>query len=252
MAVFVMVKEAFKLKSATGGIVGAICTGVKRGTYSNESGLGSATTPYAAVESDNAIKPAGLGSMNPLFVGIMCLATGLMIVSSGIYMKPGMSDSGLVMVKNAFSSVVPWFPYVLCVIITMISLSLCISSAFNAQNVYQHYFGKKTNIIYILIQFLSVLFSAYAKSTDDVVMIADVLYMSIAIPNIACLFLARRVIKDFYEANKVLLPGETKGLVVEKKKTKSKSSPLSSSEDRETTKKKLSAPPPEEEEDTEE
>ncbi|MDR2077636.1 MAG: alanine:cation symporter family protein, partial [Rickettsiales bacterium] len=84
MALITMVKEAFKIKSATGGIIGAICTGVKRGTYSNESGLGSATTPYAAMNSDNPLKPASLGSLNPIFVGIMCLATGLIIVSSGI------------------------------------------------------------------------------------------------------------------------------------------------------------------------
>ncbi|MDR1494538.1 MAG: alanine:cation symporter family protein [Rickettsiales bacterium] len=208
LAIWVMLREAFRLKSATGGIIGALCTGVQRGTFSNEAGLGTATTPYAAMESDNIVKPAGLGSMNPLFVGIVCLATGLIIVSSGIYLNPAVSDSGIVMVKNAFSTAFSWFPYVLCVIIPMLSLSLCISSAFNAQNVYQHYFGKKTTIIYFLIQFLLILSSAFTNP-EDVMKIADVLYMSIAIPNIICLLLVREIIKKTYETNKNALFGDS-------------------------------------------
>ncbi|MDR2778102.1 MAG: alanine:cation symporter family protein [Rickettsiales bacterium] len=207
MAVLTMVKEAFKIKSVTGGIVGAICTGVKRGTYSNESGLGSATTPYAAMNSANPLKQAGLGSLNPIFVGLMCMATGLIIVSSGIYLDPN-SGNGIVMVKNAFSSVFSWFPYILSTIIPLLSLSLCISSAFGAQNVYQYYFGRKTIFLYFILQFTAILSSAFIN-LDEIIMVADTLYLSIAVPNIICLFLSRKIIKATYEENRKKLTVKT-------------------------------------------
>jgi AGCS family alanine or glycine:cation symporter len=139
----------------------------------------------------------------------MCLATGLIIVSSGIYLDPN-AGSGVVMVKNAFSSVFSWFPYILSVIIPMLSMSLCISSAFGAQNVYQYYFGRKTIFIYFLVQFTAILSSAFIR-LDEIIMVADTLYLSIAIPNIICLFLSRKVIKTMYEENRKKLVSQASG-----------------------------------------
>lgn len=56
IALLTIIKEAFNLKSATGGIIGTISVGIRRGVYSYESDLGSATTPYAATKTDNPIK----------------------------------------------------------------------------------------------------------------------------------------------------------------------------------------------------
>lgn len=197
LAFYTIIKEAFKLKSATGGIVGALCTGIKRGAYSNEAGLGAATTPYAAMESDNPIKQASIGSLNPFFVGIMCLATGLIIISSGVYSG---NSNGIVLVSDAFGTVFSWFPYILSILIPLLSFSLCVSSTFNAQNVYQYYFGKKTNFIFIMVQFIMILTAAFVD-LDEIIMLADTLYLSIALPNIICLFFSRNMIRDFYKEN---------------------------------------------------
>ena len=79
-AILTIIKEAFELKSVTGGIIGAISIGVRRGIYSCESGLGTYTTPYAATKSNNPIKEAQLGSLNPLFSSLMCLITGIIVI----------------------------------------------------------------------------------------------------------------------------------------------------------------------------
>lgn len=201
LAFYTIIKEAFKIKSATGGIIGALCTGIKRGTYSNEAGLGAATTPYAAMESDNPIKQASIGSLDPFFVGIMCFATGLIIISSGVY-SGNSSSNGIVLVSDAFGTVFSWFPYILSILIPLLSFSLCVSSTFNAQNVYQYYFGKKTDFIFIIIQFIMILTAAFVN-LDEIVMLADTLYLSIALPNIICLFISRKMIRDFYKENRV-------------------------------------------------
>lgn len=192
--IYIIVKEAFSLKSLGGGIMGSICAGVKRAVYTNEAGLGTSTTPYTANKSDNCIKQAGIGSLNPFFVSVMCLLTGLAVVITGVYDG---GSNGVLMVKEAFSSVSHWFTYILVIEIILISFSLSLSSAFYIQNIYLYIFGKKTLIICYLLQlFISV--SAVALDLNEIVVMADTLYLSIAIPNLICLFCARKKIKEIY------------------------------------------------------
>lgn len=196
-AILTIIKDAFTLQSATGGIIGAICTGVKRGIYSNESGLGSATTPYAAMKSNNYIKQAAIGALNPFFVSIICFLTGLVIIVSGTYLNVD-GANGIILTKNAFATVFPWFPYILSIIILILSISICISSAFNAENVYLYYFSKKTIFIYILLQF-SILMCGVFFDLNQIIDMADTLYLSIGLPNLICLFSARKIIKQIYQ-----------------------------------------------------
>lgn len=197
-AIYTILIEAFKLKSVTGGIVGAICTGIQRGIYSSEAGLGAATTPYVASSSGNPIKRASVGALNPLFVSMMCLLTGLIIVSSGAYVD-GL-ENGVVLVNKSFLSVASWFPYILNVVIFLLSTSVCISSAFNAQNLYNYCFGKKTTFVFMVLQFVAIISTVYLD-LNKVISIGDTLYLSIAIPNILCLFLVRKTIKNTYLEN---------------------------------------------------
>jgi AGCS family alanine or glycine:cation symporter len=194
-SILIIIKEAFRLRSVTGGIVGAMCTGIKRGIFSNEAGLGSSTTPYTITKAKNALKPASIGSLNPFFVSIICVATGLIIVSSDVYLS-GDGGNGIVLTKNAFASVFSWFPYVLTFIITLLAISIGISSAFNSQIIYEHFLGKKTLFVYRIILFL-VMMSSNFLDLNEVINMVDTFYLSIAIPNIICLFLSRNIIKNY-------------------------------------------------------
>jgi Na+/alanine symporter len=149
------------------------------------------------MNGDNIIKQAGIGSLNPFFVSILCFVTGLIVVSSGVYLRPE-DGVNMVMVRNAFATASNRFTYALSIVVPLLSLSLCISSAFNVQNVYQYYFGRKTTVICILLQFVLITSSARI-STKDVITIADNLYLSIAVPNILCLFLTAKTIKTTYK-----------------------------------------------------
>ncbi len=199
IALLTIIKEAFNLKSATGGIIGAISVGIRRGVYSYESGLGSATTPYAATKTDNPIKEAYLGALNPIVAGLMCLITGIVVVSTKSHLN-SVDANGFNIMVGSFSSVSKWFPYILTIIITLTSFSLCLSVVFNALNVYQYYFGKKTTFIFMIIQFLVIL-TTTSGDFNMIVMVCDTLYLSIALPNIICLFLSRKTIKNLYDEN---------------------------------------------------
>lgn len=199
IALVTIVKEAFRLKSVSGGIIGTISVGIRRGIYSYESGLGSATTPYAATKSNNPIKEAYLGMLNPIVAGLMCLVTGIVVVTSNSYLTATNTD-GFFIILDSFASVHKWFPCILLFIMALTSFSLCLNLVFNTLNVCQYYFGRKTTPIFMVVQFLIILI-ATSGDFSMIAIVCDTLYLSIALPNITCLLISRKTIKDIYNEN---------------------------------------------------
>ncbi len=91
-AVFSLVIEhAFTTTAASGGFLGAtvklaVQTGVARGVFSNESGLGSAPIAAAAAQTKHPVTQA-LVSMTQTFIDtlVVCSVTGFVIISSGMW-----------------------------------------------------------------------------------------------------------------------------------------------------------------------
>lgn len=129
----------------------------------------------------------------------MCLITGIVVVSTKSYLN-SVDANGFNIMVGSFSSVSKWFSYILTIIITLTSFSLCLSVVFNALNVYQYYFGKKTTFIFMIMQFLVIL-TTISGDFSMIVMVCDTLYLSIALPNIIGLFLSRKTIKNLYDEN---------------------------------------------------
>lgn len=112
-AVFV---DAFTGTAAGGGFAGAaiillIQTGVSRGLFSNESGLGSAPMAAAAAKTPHPVQQ-GLVQMTQTFIDtiIMVTLTGLMLVATGVWNAGDSPDdqiSPALMVGEAFNTVLP-------------------------------------------------------------------------------------------------------------------------------------------------
>lgn len=83
-----IVESAFGLRAVSGGVLGAIFasmqSGVARGIFSNEAGLGSAPIAAAAAKTNSPARQ-GLVTMTGTFIDtiIVCTMTGLTIVMSG-------------------------------------------------------------------------------------------------------------------------------------------------------------------------
>ncbi|WP_373778219.1 alanine/glycine:cation symporter family protein [Glaesserella sp.] len=89
-----IVEAAFNPQAALGGAVGftvlkAIQSGVARGIFSNEAGLGSAPIAAAAAHTKEPVRQ-GLISMTGVFLDtiIVCSMTGLVIVMTGVWTGP--------------------------------------------------------------------------------------------------------------------------------------------------------------------
>ena len=107
VAVFLafIVRDAFGLEAAGGGIAGAMLNGVKRGLFSNEAGMGSAPN-IAAVATPDPHHPSSQGFVQALGVFIdtilVCTATALLILLSGV-MVPGSELTGTPLTQTAMT-----------------------------------------------------------------------------------------------------------------------------------------------------
>lgn len=105
-ALALIVKSAFGLEQAVGGIAGAMLNGVKRGLFSNEAGMGSAPN-IAAAATPNPHHPSSQGMVQALGVFIdtllICTATGVMILLSGA-LVPGGELTGTPLTQAALTA----------------------------------------------------------------------------------------------------------------------------------------------------
>ena len=79
-------REAFNSHSAFGGLFGAVVmSGVKRGLYSNEAGIGSAPNAAASAVVSHPVKQ-GLAQMLSVFIDtlLICTATAMILLCSGL------------------------------------------------------------------------------------------------------------------------------------------------------------------------
>jgi AGCS family alanine or glycine:cation symporter len=110
---------AFTADGISGGVVGVLIVGFKRAAFSNEAGVGSAAIAHSAVKTDHPISEGIVSLLEP-FVDtiVVCTMTALVLVFTGFASDTnGMEGSALT--SAAFSSVVPWFKYILLITIVL-------------------------------------------------------------------------------------------------------------------------------------
>ena len=109
-AVATIVHGAFDPMAVTGGVVGsffvAMQSGIARGIFSNEAGLGSAPIAAAAAKTKEPVRQ-GLVSMTGTFIDtiIICTMTGLAIVLTGAWQVDNLE--GVQVTTYAFQNGLP-------------------------------------------------------------------------------------------------------------------------------------------------
>ena len=94
-ALGLIVIEAFSFDSAVaGGLVGVILTGIKRGAFSNEAGIGTEALIHGAAKTSHPVKQGLIAMTGPIFdTLIMCTLTAVIILISGVYQTSDSSRS---------------------------------------------------------------------------------------------------------------------------------------------------------------
>lgn len=119
-----IISEAFGLREATGGAVGAaIMQGVRRGLFSNEAGMGSVPNAAATASVSHPAKQGLVQSLGVFFdTIIICSATAFMIILAGVYDTA--EQEGIVLTQASLDALVgSWAPYFIAVSIFFFAFS---------------------------------------------------------------------------------------------------------------------------------
>lgn len=185
-----VIEGAFNGTAAVGGFAGAtimltLRSGIARGLYSNESGLGSAPIVAAAAKTKWPAEQ-GLISMTGTFIDtiIICTLTGLTIIVSGVWMGP---ENGAAMTQSAFAtSYGRMAPYILTISLTLFAFTTIIGWNYYGERCWAYLFGTKTIKLY-RIGYIIILASAVFIKLEAIWALADIVNGLMAIPNLIAL-----------------------------------------------------------------
>ncbi len=197
-AILTVVNSALNPWAVGGGAVGeAIRWGVARGLFSNEAGLGSSPMAHAAARTNEPVREGLVAMMEPFIdTLIICSMTGLVIIVTGAYIDRPEELKGAALTAHAFSQVLgqggAWVVgFGLC----LFAFSTMISWSYYGDRSTYFLFGEKAVMPYRVLYTVAVVLGA-AVPLNLVWNIADSMNLLMAIPNLICLVLLAKLVKD--------------------------------------------------------
>ena len=196
--------QAFSPLAAFGGFLAVMIQGVRRASFSNEAGLGSAAIAHSAAKTDEPVREGLVAMIGPTIdTHLVCTMTALAILITGANLDPQFTNSdGLVGVKMtalAFSSLGSWMPYALTVAIAIFAYSTVISWSYYGERATEYLFGDKLggNAIRLYkFAYVFIIILGPLLSVENVVEFADLMLLSMAFPNILGMMYMSKVVKE--------------------------------------------------------
>jgi len=206
--VFAMIlSEAFDFQAIFGGMAGsAVVIGIKRGLFSNEAGMGSAPNAAASASVSHPAKQ-GMGQVISVFIDtlLICSATAMMLLLSGVQGEAGVLD-GIPFVQKAISANVgTWGIHFITASIFAFAFSSLIGNYYYAES---NILFIKNNKVLLFVFRCTCLLAVFLGAQADFSLVwnlADITMGCMAIVNIIAILLlgniALKVLKD-YETQK--------------------------------------------------
>lgn len=187
--------DAFSGLAVAGGAIGTvIATGVRRGAFSNEAGIGTESMAHGAAKTNEPVREGLVAMMGPVIDTLfICTATALIILVSGVWQTT--DSSGVTMTIAAFNATVPAGTWLLMICIFFFSASTILSYSYYGSKCLgfligadkQHYYN------YIIVVMLVV---ASVLSLDAMVGLIDGAFALMAIPTmVSALILSPKVMQ---------------------------------------------------------
>jgi AGCS family alanine or glycine:cation symporter len=203
-AIQLVCANAFNIRSAGGGFLGfaavkmmaAARSGVARGLFSNESGMGSAPIVAAAAQTKNPVRQALVSSTGTFWdTVVICLLTGLVIISS-LLAHPELQVDGLngeALTRLAFNQIPMVGNFILTFGLITFAFSTLFGWSYYGEKGIEYLLGTRGIVpyrcVFILVAFLGVI-----PSLNVVWNIANILNALMAIPNLVAVLLLSGVI----------------------------------------------------------
>jgi len=187
---------AFHPDAMKGGFIGVMMMGFRRASFSNEAGIGSASIAHSASKTDRPVSEGFVSLLEPFIdTVIVCTMTALVLVFTGYAADPhGLTGSSLT--NAAFTSVFPWFDWVLMVAIILFAYATMISWSYYGMKSWAYLFGEKNWIKQLFnILFMVCTVIGTVSGLGAVVDFSDMMILGMAFPNIIGLLIMSKEVK---------------------------------------------------------
>ncbi|MBL7856442.1 MAG: alanine:cation symporter family protein [Cyclobacteriaceae bacterium] len=187
----------FHGEPALGGIVGGlIIAGVRRASFSNEAGIGTAPMALGASKSSEPIREGLVSMISPAIDTLLvCTLTALAILVTGVWQTSG--ANGVTLTATAFESSLGGTGKILLLICAFFfAVTSLFSYSYYGNKAASFLFGVKSGKWYNYIYLLTIILGAIL-SMQDVMNIIDVAYALMAFPTmISGFILAPKVMQE--------------------------------------------------------
>ncbi|MDP0491786.1 MAG: alanine/glycine:cation symporter family protein [Verrucomicrobiota bacterium JB023] len=215
-AIGMIISEAFTPRATvTGGILAAVIWGMRRATFSNEAGIGSAPIAHSAVRTRKPASEGIVALLEPFIdTVVVCSMTSLILVCSMEFNADstafnvgakefvfGTGDNnstgfGIQFTSAAFETVHSSFKYVLFLCVLLFAFSTLITWSYYGLQAWQFLFGrsKVVDLIYKVI-FCLVIIAGASASMSNAIDFSDASLFAMSIPNLIGVYLLIPIIR---------------------------------------------------------
>lgn len=201
-AIFAIIQSAFSSKSFIGGIAGTavtigIRTGISRGLFTNEAGLGSIPMTSAASACDSPMKQGLISMTGPFWdTVVICAITGIVIVSSMLHYPFEYTNIAADrLCFAAFSKLPFWGGEILSLSLVLFAFATIIGWCYYGECCVHFLSGSRGIRIYQLL-YIVFIYLGMVIPLQFVWEISDLLNSLMAIPNLICLWLLKKEVSS--------------------------------------------------------
>lgn len=207
-------RGAFTPAAATGGMVGYILTtlrtGVSRGVFTNEAGMGTAALAHGSASVRHPVQQGLMGIMEVfLDTIVICTMTALVILCSGVEIPYGTEMPELT--SFAFSAVLgDWVQVVIAASLCLFAFATILGWGLYGTRCAQYLFGCAVGKRFAWLQAATVILGAVLQ-TSTVWLLAETVNGLMAIPNLIALFLLSPEICRLMKQYQVIIGSHANG-----------------------------------------
>ena len=191
-----IVTDAFTGLAVAGGAIGTvIATGVRRGAFSNEAGIGTESMAHGAAKTKEPIREGLVAMVGPIIDTLLiCTCTALIILISGVW--EGGNSNGVTMTANAFKQTIPSVGlYILITCIFFFSVTTIFSYSYYGSKCLGYLIGAERQHWYNYIIVVMTVFASVV-SLDAMIGLVDGAFAMMAIPTtVSTIILAPKVMQ---------------------------------------------------------
>ena len=194
---------AFQPRSVTGGLVGSMLltmrSGVARGIFSNEAGLGTASIAHATADTDSPVRQ-GLFGIFEVFVAsmVICTLTALVILCSGVEVHYGAAAGAELTIEGFIRSYGSVASLLATLVLCCFAFSTILGWGLYGLRCVEYLFGSRAGKPFLIVYSLVAILGATLE-LELIWNVADTFNALMSIPNLIAVALLSPVVVELIQ-----------------------------------------------------